>query len=188
MNKNKEIKFYKEWLPLPKDQFRILFHLARFGSFSGNLSDLCRYFSLNPQTKNRNNVRNAIDALTASGMIDCAKDGRTYNLKLIPKEKEIHLPCAWVDALTGKPLSASISSEALIKVFLWLLDNGTAVFTNADLAAALNISTTTIVIAKKVLAEDFEAIIREYVTTKVEEGVYRREGQIVNVSAWLKEN
>ena len=102
----KEIIFYREWLPLPKDQFRILLHLARFGSFSGNLSDLCRYFSLNPQTKNRNNVRNAIEALEASGMIDCTKRGRTYNLELIPKEKEIVLPCAWVDDITSKPFSS----------------------------------------------------------------------------------
>ena len=183
----KNVTFFREWLPLPKDQFRILLHLARFGSFSGNLSDLCRYFSLNPQTKNRNNVRNAIEALQTSGMIDCSKEGRTYNLKLIPKEKEISLPCAWVDALT-KPLSASISAEALIKVLLWLLENGTAVFTNDKLAAELNISTTTIVVAKRVLSEDFEAIIREYKTTKIAEGVYHRDGQIVNVSAWLKEN
>ena len=55
-------------------------------------------------------------------------------------------------------------------------------------AAELNISPTTIVVAKKVLAEDFEAIIREYVTTKSAEGVYHREGQTVTVSAWLKEN
>ena len=184
----KKVMFYREWLPLPKDQFRILLHLARFGSFSGNLSDLCRYFSLNPQTKNRNNVRNAIEALEASGMIDCTKRGRTYNLKLIPKEKEIVLPCAWVDDLTSKPFSASVSAEAVIKVLLWLLNNGTTVFTNAELAAELNISPTTIVVAKKVLAEDFEAIIREYVTTKIAEGVYHREGQTVTVSAWLKEN
>ena len=183
----KNVKFYREWLPLPKDQFRILLHLARFGSFSGNLSDLCRYFSLNPQTKNRNNVRNAIEALAASGMIEYTKDGRTYDLQLIPKEKEINLPCAWVDEFTSKPFSASISAETLIKVLLWLQDNGTAVFTNADLAAELNISTTTIVIAKKVLANDFEAILKEYVTTKIAEGVYRREGQIVTLSAWLKE-
>ena len=183
-----EIRFFREWLPLPKDQFRVLLYLTRFGSFSGNLSDLCRYFSLNPQTKNRNNVRNAIEALAASEMIECTKDGRTYNLQVIPKEKEIDLPCAWVDALTGKPFSVSISAEAVIKVLLWLLENGTAVFTNAELAAELNISTTTIVLAKKVLAEDFEAIVKEYVTTKVSEGVYHRDGQIVSVSAWLKQN
>ena len=121
-------------------------------------------------------------------MIKCTKDGRTYHLQVIPKEKEINLPCAWVDALTSKPFSSSISTEAVIKVLLWLLENGAAVFTNMELAAALNISTTTIVLAKRVLAEDFEAIIKEYVTTKVSEGVYRRDGQIVNVSAWLKQN
>ena len=179
--------FYAEWLPLPKEDFRILAMLTEGGGFSGNLSDLCRYFSLNPQTKNRNNVRNAIEALAASGMIEYTKEGRTYNLQLIPKEKEIVLPCAWVDEFTDKPFTASVSVEALIKVLLWLQDNGTAIFTNADLAAGLNLSTTTVVIAKRVLLNDFEAIVKEYVTTKIAEGVYHREGQIVNVSAWLRE-
>ena len=184
----KEIIFYREWLPLPKDQFRILLHLARYGSFSGNLSDLCRYFSLNPQTKNRNNVRNAIEELTESGFIECNKSGRTYNLKVIPKEKEIRLACGWVDEIRNKPFSVSVSAEAVIKLLLWLLDYGSELFTNDILAADLNLSVSTLNCAKKVLREDFGAILQEYVTTKLAEGVYHREGQIITVSAWLKED
>ncbi len=184
----KSIIFYREWLPLPKDQFRILMHLARYGSFSGNLSELCRYFSLDPQTRNRNMVRNAIEALTESGFIKCNKSGRTFTLELIPKEEEIKLACDWVDKIRNKPFSVSVSVEAVIKLLLWLLDYGPELFTNAIPAAELNLSVSTLNCAKRVLREDFGAILQEYVTTKLKEGVYHREGQIITVSAWLKED
>lgn len=184
---NKKTIFYREWLPLPKEQFRILLHLARNGSFSGNLSDLCRYFSLDPQTKNRNNVRGAIEALTKNGFIECNKSGRTYNLKLIPKEEEINLPSDWVDAFTNKAYCVSVSKEAMIKVLLWLTDRGAVLFTNEMIAAELKVSVSTIDAAKKVLKEDFEAIIQQMITVKNTNGDFRRIGQVVNVVAWLKE-
>ena len=189
MQDKTEIVFYKEWLVLPKDQFRILLHLARGGSSNGNLSDFCRYFSLNPQTKNRNNVRNAIEALKEGGYIEYSKSGRNYQLKPIPKEKEIRLACGWVDEIISrKPYSVSVSTEAVIKVLLWLQDYGSEIFTNDIIAADLDLSVSTLNCAKKVLNDDFGAIVREYVTTKVDEGVYYREGQIVTISAWLNDN
>lgn len=187
MKSENNVKFYREWLPLPKDQFRILLHLARFGSFSGNLSDLCRYFSLSLQTKNRNNVRNAIEALAAAGMIECSHSGNTYNLQLLPKEKEIDLPCAWVDSFTNKPFSYTVAKEQVIKVILWLADYGSGLFTNDMIAADLGISVSTIGEAKKVLKYDFEAIMQEIITVKTTNGKYRRIGQAVNISAWLKD-
>ena len=187
MKTEKSVKFYREWLPLPKDQFRILLHLARFGSFSGNLSDLCRYFSLSLQTKNRNNVRNAIEALSESGMIECSHSGNTYKLQLIPKETEIDLPCAWVDAFTSKPFSYTVAKEQVIKVLLWLADYGSGLFTNDMIAADLKISVSTIGEAKKVLKHDFEAIMQEIISVKTMNGDYRRIGQTVMISAWLSD-
>ena len=57
MPKRKDLVFYKEWFPLPKGEFRILAMLADKGQFSGNLSDLCRYFFVNPQTRTRNRLQ-----------------------------------------------------------------------------------------------------------------------------------
>lgn len=189
MQENTEIVFYKEWLALPKDQFRILLHLARNGSFRGNLSDLCRYFSLDPQDKTRKALRRSIEELAEGGYIEYGKSGRTYTLKPIPKEKEIKLACGWVDEIISrKPYSVSVSAEAVIKVLLWLQDYGSEIFTNDIIAADLDLSVSTLNCAKKVLNDDFGAIVREYVTTKVDEGVYYREGQIVTISAWLNDN
>ena len=187
MNTENNAKFYREWLPLPKDQFRILIYLARNGSFSGNLSDLLRYFSLSLQQKNRESVRNAISALSESGMIECSHSGNTYKLQMIPKEKEINLPCAWVDAFISKSFSVSVSKEAMIKVLLWLADYGSGLFTNDMIAADLDISVSTIGEAKKVLKYDFEAIMHEIITVKTTNGKYRRIGQAANISAWLKD-
>ncbi len=106
---NKKAIFYREWLPLPKEQFRILIHLARNGSFSGNLSDLCRYFSLNPQSKTRAQIRNAIDELAEKGIIECKRNGRNYILKIVPKEKEIYLRPQWIDSILKADFTSSIS-------------------------------------------------------------------------------
>ena len=47
------VAFYREWLPLNKKEFRILAMLADFGGeYHGNLTDMCRYFSVSPQHKN----------------------------------------------------------------------------------------------------------------------------------------
>lgn len=183
------VTFYREWLPLPKEQFRVLMYLARNGSFSGNLSDLCRYFSLTPQNRNRQNLRTAINALTEEGFIESSLSGRTYKLTLIPKEKEIVLLRSWVDAITSADAvySVSVSKENVLKVLLWLKDHGEEIFKNEEIQNDLGVGSTTIISAKKVLCEDFGAIIRNYITHKVDEDTFFTEGQIVNISAWLKD-
>lgn len=187
MENDKKVIFYREWLPLPKEQFRILLLLARNGSFSGNLSDLCRYFSLNPQNKTRARIRNAINVLTEKGIIECKREGRKYLLKIVPKEKEICLRAQWLDSILKADFSESVSSEVVIKLLLWLVDRGSKMFTNEEVSNDLNISTTTINSARKVLLNDFEVITRKYVSTVSEEGEIHRIGQIIEVSAWMKE-
>ena len=81
--------FYREWLPLDKKEFRILAMIADKGEYKGNLSEICEYLSLNPQTRNRNQISSSIQALVEQGFVNCIKQGRTYTLKAIPKEKKI---------------------------------------------------------------------------------------------------
>ena len=52
------VAFYREWLPLNKKEFRILAMLADFGGeYHGNLTDMCRYFSVSPQHKKQSVVQ-----------------------------------------------------------------------------------------------------------------------------------
>ena len=187
MENEKNVIFYREWLPLPKEQFRILIHLVRNGSFCGNLSDLCRYFSLNPQNKTRARIRDAINELTEKGIIECKREGRNYLLTIVPREKEICLRAQWLDSILRADFSVSVSSEVVIKLLLWFIDRGTKMFTNEEVSNDLNVSVTTINSARRVLLDDFEVITQEYVSTVTEEGEIHRIGQIIEVSAWMKE-
>ena len=91
--------FFREWLPLAKSDFRILALLADKGDFEGNLSDLCRCFSLDTQTKNRNKLREAILRLSAAGLILHKEKGRTHQLALVPQAQSIEFPRAWYEIL-----------------------------------------------------------------------------------------
>ena len=63
-----KIVFYNEWLPLPKAEFNILTMVAeQGGSYSGNYSDMCRYLSVTPQSRNIAPLRSAIESLTSKG-------------------------------------------------------------------------------------------------------------------------
>ncbi len=83
------VAFYREWLPLNKKEFRILAMIADFGGeYHGNLTDMCRYFSVSPQHKNqREALREAIQHLTDRHYIESSVNGRTYSLRIIPKRK-----------------------------------------------------------------------------------------------------
>lgn len=101
------VAFYREWLPLNKKEFRILAMLADFGGeYHGNLTDMCRYFSVSPQHKNREALREAIQHLTDRHYIESSVNGRTYSLRIIPKEKEIALPREWLERVRTREYSS----------------------------------------------------------------------------------
>ena len=181
--------FYLEWLALDKSLFRILAMLADVGQFRGNLSDLCRYFSLNPQTKTRESLRNAIEELAATGFITCEHSGNTYILRAVPKANEIEIPKEWLHRLKDHDYSSeSVAWEQVLKVHLWImLHSGDPIVKNAAIAADLNISVSTIGSAKNVLQKEYEAITRSYVSKKLGEDHYQRLGQRLTASAWWKE-
>lgn len=181
--------FYLEWLGLDKSLFRILAMLADVGQFRGNLSDLCRYFSLNPQTKTREGLRNAIEELAATGFITCERSGNTYTLRAVPKATEIEIHKEWLHRLKSHDYSSEpVAWEQVLKVHLWImLHSGDPVVKNAAIAADLNISVSTIGSAKNVLQKEYEAITRNYVSKKIGENRFMREGQKLVASAWWKE-
>lgn len=179
------IVFYREWFPLPKQDFRLLAMLADVGEFKGTLSDMCRYFSLSIQSSNRNKLKSSIELLTEQGYIRSRKKGNTYYLEAIPKEKEITVERGWLHRIQSHDYTTeSIAWEQVVKVLLWIVDNKEEVITNQDIADDLGISISTIGYAKNVLEKEYDAISRRKVSEKIADGVYLTLGQELTASAW----
>lgn len=183
-----ELTFYAEWLPLPKEEFRIMVMLADKKSFTGNLSDMCRYFSLNPQSSNRTKLRNAIEKLSEQNFLNYSLSGRSYNIDLVPKEKEIHIKASWLHTLMAHNYrSEAVAWEQVLKVLLWTVNNHEELITNAMIAHDLNISVSTIGAAKNVLEYEYGAITRKKRSEKIGEESFMSIGHELFASAWWKE-
>ena len=180
------ITFYAEWLSLPKAEFNILTMLVeQGGAFRGNLSDLCRYFNVTPQQKNRTPLRSAIKSLTSTGFISSELNGRTYHLKLIPQEEEIRALKPLVQSILRHDYSGeTVAAAPVIKVLLWTIRNEKPVVTNAEIAADLGISESTVVSAKNVLQIEYETLTRKKVSAKLGENFFKTLGQALAASAW----
>lgn len=182
---SKRLIFYREWLPLAKSEFRILAMLADKGEFRGNLSDMCRYFSLNPQTHTRNQLRESIRELTERSFIESRLQGRTYTLQAVPKVEKLEMPRPWFERLKAHDYhSESVAWEQVLKVYLWISANTALVVTNDKIAAALGISVSTIGCAKNVLQRECEAITRRKVSEKIGEDFFQTIGQELIATAW----
>lgn len=182
-----EVVFYRDWLALDKGCFRLLVMLAENGSFSENLSDMCRYFQIDPQDKSRKKLRASIQELEDGGWIEAEQTGRTFHLKTVPRGKEIHLPREWLEKIVRRDYSAAaVAWEVVLKVLLWLIDcGGDTVITDRMVAEEIGVSPSTISAAKKVLREDFELLKVDALTVKREDGTYWRIGHRATINAWL---
>ena len=183
-----QIVFYNEWLPLPKAEFNIMAMVAEHGgAYAGNLSDMCRYLTVTPQSRNRNQLRSAIESLTSKGFLSCETRGRTYHLKVVPRETEVKLPRFWVQSVILHDYSSeSVAFAPVLKVFLWIMQNSMDVVTNAMIAAELGISESTVCSAKNVLQYEYENIARRKVSQKWGDG-FRSLGQELAANAWWTE-
>lgn len=179
------LTFFAEWLRLPKEQFRILVMLADVGAFRGNLSDMCRYFSVDPQDYHRRRFRTAIDELARRGFITAVRAGNTYQMEVIPKAEEITMPAEWVNRIRRHEYrTEDVAWEIVLKVQLWLLQNANnGLITNDDIAAGVNSSVSQVVAAKNVLQNKYQAFIKEYAYWNTG-NCFRRKGQIIDMSAW----
>ncbi len=182
------VVFYEEWLPLPKAEFNVLAMVAEQGStYAGNYTDMCRYLNVTPQTRNREQLRSAIEALTSKGFLTCEDRGRTHHLKIIPKGTEVRLPRLWVQSVIRHDYSSEkVAFTQVLKVFAWIMQNRMGVVTNAMIAAELGISESTVCSAKNVLQYEYENISKKRVSEKWGEG-FRSVGQELAVNAWWTE-
>ena len=188
MPKAKDLVFYREWFPLPKGEFRILAMLADKGQFSGNLSDLCRYFFVNPQTRTRNRLVDDINALEKKGFITANHTGRTYTLTAIPKARIIKIAREHYELIrtrTRTPDGESVAWENVLKVYLWALENNfDNIITNQMIQDDLLLSAGVICSAKNVLDREFGAIHRQKVSKLTSDGEIYTIGQNIGASAF----
>ncbi len=182
--------FFLEWLPLAKGDFRILAMLADKGHFEGTLTDLCRYFSIDPQTRSRNRFKESILHLCDKGMILHQEKGRTHHLTPKPQAHAIEFPRAWYEIIRRRDYTAEdVSWEAVLKVALWIQNNQIPIVTNEMIAHELGISVSTIGAAKNVLEREYHAITRKRISEKIGtdnqgQALYRNIGQELNSCAW----
>lgn len=181
--------FYWEWLPLPKAEFNILAMLAeQGGSFSGNYSDICRYFGVTPQDRTRRPIRAAVENLAAHGWINHTSSGRTQYLSVIPKATEISLPRRWVQSVIRHDYSTeSVAFAVVLKVFIWIAHNRLDVVTNNMIAQSLGVSVSTVVSGKNVLLKEYENITKVKVSEKLGDDFFRTIGQRLAAGAWWKD-
>lgn len=188
MPKAKDLVFYREWFPLPKGEFRILAMLADKGQFNGNLSDLCRYFFVNPQTATRNRLANQINSLEEQGYIKVKRKGRTYTLTAIPKARIIKIAREHYELIrtrTRTPDGESVAWENVLKVYLWALENNfDNIITNQMIQDDLLLSAGVICSAKNVLDREFGAIHRQKVSKLTSDGEIHTIGQNIGASAF----
>ena len=159
--------------------------LADVGAFWGNLSDMCRYFSVDPQAYHRRRLRTAIEELARQNFIAVARAGNTYQMAHIPKATEITMPVEWVNRIRHHEYhTEDVAWEIVLKVQLWLLQNANnGLITNDDIAVDVNASVSQVVAAKNVLQNEYQAFIKDYAYWSTG-NCFRRKGQIIDMSAW----
>ena len=142
-----EIIFYWEWLSLPKAQFRLLAMIAvSGGTFEGNLTDMCNYLSVTPQSHNRVKIKTALEALTSAGYIEWEQSGRTHHLEIIPKETEIKIPLELAKSIINHEYSSEeqVAWEQVLKLYIWIVHNDLDIVKNKMIAEALSTSESTV--------------------------------------------
>lgn len=185
--------FYREWLILPKNDFRILAMLAeQGGSFKGSLADMCRLLNITPgQSKHNVKLRTSIETLTANGYISHQKQGNTYTLTLIPKGEEINVFRKWVeDVIYVKGFeNESVAWEQVLKMLIWVYgQNGMAFHPASEIGEDLGVSVDVVGSAYKVLDKQFQSIAREPEKYKTFKGETRTKGQyFIGAQPWSRE-
>ena len=189
----KEVKlFHPDWLLLDKKDFRLLVMLTDLGGFSGTVEEICDYFHLNRnQHKNKQNIRQSIQALKDKRWLNVQQSGRKYTLSINhrPSNNIVLPPGISLSFLLQKDYEG-VSWEVVLKVYLrlLLLADG-EVISQADIGADVGASAETVGNAISVLRNhkhclgEIEAV---YQTKKEPNGKteIRRQGSIYTLSAF----
>ena len=180
------ITFDIEWLNLPKAEFKMLVMIADIGQNLGNASDLCRYFNRTPQSKNNKPLRKALKSLAGQNKIDLKKIKNNYVATLsnpIMQENKVEINRKYITEILHHNYKQKVAEATVLKVYIWLLNNGKSIFTNRQISVCVGVSESTVTEAKNALKE-LGAFDIEKVTIKEGEQFYRCIGQIAEASAF----
>lgn len=180
------ITFDFEWLSLPKAEFKMLVMIADKGQNLGNASDLCRYFNRSPQSKNKKLLRKALKSLEEQNIIDLKKQKNDYIATLlnpISQENEVSIKRKYVTEILHHNYTQKVAWETVLKVYIWLLNNGKFIFTNRQISECIGVSKSTVTEAKNALIE-MGAVLISKITIKEDEQFYQCIGQKVEPSAF----
>ena len=179
------VKIYYEWLPLDKNDFRILIFLAANGEFCGNFSDLCAALSLSRSGKNNKSLQQSIERLKKEHFITAKTKRDKIIISLIPKEQEVLISGERFAQIYCKKFTTSVSWQNVLKVYLWLNHNAThELIHRAEIAEATKMSESSITSATNVLQDELQFIKKETVITKNAENQYVTQGQYIEEGAF----
>lgn len=183
------ITFDIEWLSLPKSEFRLLVMIADIGGNIKCLSNACRYFGLrDDETSTKDRMKEDLQSLVDKGIINLTKIKRRYYATLNPiaEDNIITIKREYLKTIMQRNYEAKVAWEQVLKCYLWI-DSETkpdVLFTNDEMVAAMNISSSTISKAKSPLKNEYEAVKIEIIKDKIGDNDYRTRGQTAQVSAW----
>lgn len=162
-------------------------HLA----YRGTLTDMCHFFGIATRDSRTNQkLRVAIQSLETKGFIKTIMDGRTWTLSLAKKAERGHsvirIKREWV--LAAKTCQGNgVDWSAVLKVWLYLIDNTEETITSSDIANELNISISSVSRAKGVLMKQLNAVIFKPINKQTKSGEYHCLGSSVTLNAWIDE-
>lgn len=171
MDLEKEAEIDTDWLTVENYQFKILVMIACLAenhlAYRGKLKDMCDFLGVSNQPKNTAKIKEAIEALEASGDIKTIREGYTWTLTLSVKaerkSKIKKIKNAWIKAIQNySPKDKdndSVSWENILKVLVYLCADKREVIRYDEIGKALNISKSQVQRAvRALLAIDFNDI------------------------------
>jgi hypothetical protein len=154
MDLEKEAEIDTDWLTVKNYEFKILVMIACLAenhlAYRGKLKDMCDFLGVGVSQGNRNKIKEAINALEASGDIKTLVEGQTWTLTLSVKAERKNkikkIKNAWISAIKGyEPKDKdndSVSWENILKVLVYLCADQREVIRYNEISKALGISTT----------------------------------------------
>lgn len=182
------MKFYSEWLNLPKKQFELLLRLRlNDNKFEGNKADMCGLMDVTVESSNKDRIVEAINALTQSGYITTTHEENRRNWKLEIVEldtRSIDYPEEQIKTIMNGGFSVSVAPVMVVKVLLILIEMDGNQFTQSYLGTEIGCGAGVVRNALQVLLNDFGAITRQY-TYLIDKDVILRTGTIAEVGAFF---
>ena len=156
--KNKNIsdkgtfEFYKEILDmeLNKNEFKILIMILTLKNnnrvYKDTLKNMCEFLNLSYTSRNKQNIKNALNSLIKKEILEYSIKKTTYTIKLILKYNNkniIQIDRKWLETIKiykASTTNTSVDWSNLLKVFLCLIDNNNSIIDSATIARKVDLS------------------------------------------------